>query len=168
MSELFLAAVPRDLPSVVLARAAAVLENAVLQRIEGRRVQTLGLTPLARECVAVPEQTVISARGRGHPVLVVGVGGARGLPAMTRALVQVVKVRAQQKSVHLRIALLAAVEEEVRIQSAGLGDDALEVKGLLFVGSECALGECEPFVPSVTASDTCQCAWFMNERNLHE
>lgn len=140
----------------------------MLQRIEGGRVQTLGLTLLAREGVAVTEQTVITARGRGHPVLVVGVGGARGLPAVTRSLVQVVKVRAQQETVHLRIALLAAVEEEVRIQSAGLGDDALEVKGLLFGAREGTLGECEALVPGVTASDTCQCAWFMNEGDLHE
>lgn len=170
VSALFLASGP-DLPSIVLARAAAVLENAVLQGIEGRWIQALCLALLASEGVAVTEQTVVATCCGRHPVLVVGVVRARSLPAVTRALMQVIKVRAQQESVHLRIALFASVEEEVRIQSTGLGDDALEIKGLLFVGGECALGEGETFVPSVAVRHVSAIQRFMNEvsnSDLHE
>jgi hypothetical protein len=146
----------------------------VQQGIEGSGVQALGLALLARECVAVTEQTVVATCRRGHPVLVVGVGRARGLPAVTGALVQVIKVRAQQDTVRLRVTLLATVEEEVRIQTTGLGDDALEIEGLLFVGGKCAFSERETFVPSVTArmirvkhggvTKRCQRVTYMNER----
>mgnify|MGYP006940056741 CR=1 FL=1 len=140
----------------------------MLKGIECRRIQARSLTSLARERVAMSEQTIVTTYRRWHPVLVVRVLRARRLPSLTRSSVQVIKVRTQQEPVRLCIAYLAAVEEEVRIQSTGLGDYALEIKGLLFACGKCTFSELESLIPRVAASDTCQPDPLMSYSDLHE